>query len=300
MSLVENPVDVARAEAFLGTRFDVQRGDVVIHQLAMLFTIARDEGVHGWELGPNRVSASPFAGRLSDADLVVACRNIGYDLTCGACACVFYTGTGMVTDEHTCTGSGGQPKRIITPGGEVCRIPSPVKGSQARKDLRDAKGDALDAPLGGEVGMTAPSTSMKLFRRRFVSSHVQALYDASQALVTCEAACAKALADIHAIAAEIGEGKTVFADPNPQGYTMRYDVMRTRDTMNDSVKLTFACGVGRPGEGKVSADGERCHAAEERWRVTALAYGEAKTATDLAVENLKRHALDRAKVTETS
>jgi len=29
---------------------------------------------------------------LTDEEAVIACKNIGYDLTCGACAEVFYTG----------------------------------------------------------------------------------------------------------------------------------------------------------------------------------------------------------------
>lgn len=33
-------------------------------------------------------------------EIEVACRNIGYDLSCGTCASVFYTGT--PTGEHTC------------------------------------------------------------------------------------------------------------------------------------------------------------------------------------------------------
>lgn len=37
---------------------------------------------------------------LTDEELVVACANVGVDLTCGACAGVFYTGAGL--GPHTC------------------------------------------------------------------------------------------------------------------------------------------------------------------------------------------------------
>lgn len=45
-------------------------------------------------------SAKP--GGLTHDELVMACRNIGYDLTCGACAAVFFTGFGLPHDTHTC------------------------------------------------------------------------------------------------------------------------------------------------------------------------------------------------------
>ena len=38
---------------------------------------------------------------LSHVELIVACKNIGVDLECGACASVFYTGTGGYL--HTCS-----------------------------------------------------------------------------------------------------------------------------------------------------------------------------------------------------
>ena len=37
---------------------------------------------------------------MTESDLVVACKNIGFDLTCGACAGQFYTGA--LLGEHTC------------------------------------------------------------------------------------------------------------------------------------------------------------------------------------------------------
>jgi hypothetical protein len=40
------------------------------------------------------------AGGLTFDELVVACKNIGYDLSCGQCASVFYTGAG--TYPHEC------------------------------------------------------------------------------------------------------------------------------------------------------------------------------------------------------
>lgn len=41
---------------------------------------------------------------LTGAELIVACRNIGFDLTCGACAGQFYTGAQL--GEHTCPSHG--------------------------------------------------------------------------------------------------------------------------------------------------------------------------------------------------
>ena len=74
---------------------------------------------------------------LTDEQLVVACRNIGYDLTCGACAAVFYTGTGMITDEHTCSGTHrSDPQRFITPGGAVCEMaPAALSSSPAKPQV---------------------------------------------------------------------------------------------------------------------------------------------------------------------
>lgn len=41
-------------------------------------------------------------GGLSHDELVVACKNIGFDLTCATCASVFYTGMSLPGDTHTC------------------------------------------------------------------------------------------------------------------------------------------------------------------------------------------------------
>ena len=43
-----------------------------------------------------KVMANLRRDRLTYDQMVEACRNIGFDLTCGACACVFYTGHGGV------------------------------------------------------------------------------------------------------------------------------------------------------------------------------------------------------------
>lgn len=39
-------------------------------------------------------------GDLNYEELVLACKNVGVDLTCGACAGIFYTG--ISTEKHTC------------------------------------------------------------------------------------------------------------------------------------------------------------------------------------------------------
>lgn len=46
--------------------------------------------------------ASRLAGLTYD-QLVVACRNIGYNLTCGRCAEVFYTGISLAEHDAGCT-----------------------------------------------------------------------------------------------------------------------------------------------------------------------------------------------------
>jgi hypothetical protein len=44
---------------------------------------------------------SARGGDLTFEKLVSACRNIGFDLTCPACAAIFYTGVGLPGDEHS-------------------------------------------------------------------------------------------------------------------------------------------------------------------------------------------------------
>ena len=39
-------------------------------------------------------------GDLDSKELEQACRNIGYDLTCGRCAGLFYTGMNFPSEEH--------------------------------------------------------------------------------------------------------------------------------------------------------------------------------------------------------
>ena len=41
-----------------------------------------------------------FGGGLSFRQLQQACKNIGYDLSCGFCAAIFYTGVGLPGDAH--------------------------------------------------------------------------------------------------------------------------------------------------------------------------------------------------------
>lgn len=41
-------------------------------------------------------------GGLTYEQLVIACSNIGYDLTCGACASLFYTGYGVYPHTSSC------------------------------------------------------------------------------------------------------------------------------------------------------------------------------------------------------
>ena len=55
--------------------------------------------VHAPAAEPRRESALP-AGALTQEQLIAACNNIGYDLTCGACAMRFFTGYTLPTARH--------------------------------------------------------------------------------------------------------------------------------------------------------------------------------------------------------
>lgn len=53
-----------------------------------------------------RLKARPVVvGELSEADMTIAARNIGFDLTCGACAALFYTGHGGVYEHDVGCGT---------------------------------------------------------------------------------------------------------------------------------------------------------------------------------------------------
>lgn len=56
---------------------------------------------HGYkkdQRGPRK----EIGGNFSQRELIEACKNIGYDLNCGGCAAIFYTGVGLPGDVHTC------------------------------------------------------------------------------------------------------------------------------------------------------------------------------------------------------
>lgn len=42
------------------------------------------------------------SGGLTYEQIQVACKNIGHDLSCGACAAIFFTGVGLPWDKHSC------------------------------------------------------------------------------------------------------------------------------------------------------------------------------------------------------
>jgi hypothetical protein len=48
---------------------------------------------------------------MTDSELIVACKNIGFDLTCGACAELFYTGTQMSAHDKNCA-TAQQPQLV--------------------------------------------------------------------------------------------------------------------------------------------------------------------------------------------
>ena len=69
---------------------------------------AREEAERDAEVYRRCLETPRSGDGLTHANLVVACRNIGFDLTCGACAALFYTGFGGEEHEPTCnTRSGG-------------------------------------------------------------------------------------------------------------------------------------------------------------------------------------------------
>jgi len=73
-------------------------------------------GVHEWESTPS-TSAKPSNG-LTHEEIVVACRNVGIDLECGACAAQFYTGSAPGLT-HTCERKNDGPVVTGTPTRKV-------------------------------------------------------------------------------------------------------------------------------------------------------------------------------------
>ena len=64
-----------------------------------------------------RAAQTPHVRKvMTENDLVAACKNIGFDLTCGACAGQFYTGAQL--GEHTCP-SGGRTETVRANGAEA-------------------------------------------------------------------------------------------------------------------------------------------------------------------------------------
>src|ERR1019366_9566605 len=63
-------------------------------------------------------------GDLKFDQLVVACKNIGYDLTCGQCAAVFYTGWGNYPHHKGCSTVALQSDEITALRAEVQELRS--------------------------------------------------------------------------------------------------------------------------------------------------------------------------------
>ncbi len=71
---------------------------------------------------------------LTHEELVVACRNIGYDLTCGQCASVFYTGAGTYPHDDTCGTPGTSNGNVeITMGAPTGDEPLRPMGEKERE-----------------------------------------------------------------------------------------------------------------------------------------------------------------------
>ena len=56
-----------------------------------------------WDEETRPAKAKVQPGGLTHDELVVACKNIGWDLTCGSCASVFFTGASISACESGCT-----------------------------------------------------------------------------------------------------------------------------------------------------------------------------------------------------
>lgn len=82
---------------------------------ALALKVADYRSRHGTE--HETEARSRNSGGLTSDQLVVACANIGFDLTCGACAGQFYTGATM-GEAHTCP-SGGRTETQRADGAEA-------------------------------------------------------------------------------------------------------------------------------------------------------------------------------------
>lgn len=95
--------------------------------------------------------------RWSVEQLTAACRNIGYDLTCGECASVFFTGAGAGA-KHTCSPSPSRERASVRDIAQavheaLCNrglyvVPrASVRGPVERHDPRPYIEDVIDAEL---------------------------------------------------------------------------------------------------------------------------------------------------------
>jgi hypothetical protein len=84
--------------------------------------------------------ALPFkrvpAGAMTMEEVEIACQNIGYDLACGSCAEIFFTG-GAWHGEHDPECSTAHPRKLgvvmtLGPSPEICLCAAPMPSSVAR------------------------------------------------------------------------------------------------------------------------------------------------------------------------
>lgn len=100
--------EAQRSEASMRTEFtELKKTLAQAQQHAKMFAAAADsekkdrEGMRRLlDEAREELRRNPAGGDLTFEQIEQACKNIGYDLTCGACAAVFYTGFGAGT--HTC------------------------------------------------------------------------------------------------------------------------------------------------------------------------------------------------------
>jgi predicted HAD superfamily Cof-like phosphohydrolase len=107
---------------------------------------------------------------MTDSDLVVACKNIGFDLTCGACAGQFYTGAQL--GEHTCP-SGGRTETARADGAEAALSIQTERVIRAETRCKQLLAAIQNATTGYLTDLSLPTSSGKyrgcLLCRRYLN-----------------------------------------------------------------------------------------------------------------------------------
>jgi hypothetical protein len=106
----DNAMDIAHeVDLRTGPSLALREKDRALEVKMLAAKAVAEKDDAGWRL-------LDFSGGLSNEELIIACKNIGFDLTCGACAGQFYTGAQL--GEHTCP-SGGRTEAQRADGAEA-------------------------------------------------------------------------------------------------------------------------------------------------------------------------------------